>query len=107
MPTTSSGTPALRRSLGLVSCTLMGVGVILGAGIYALVGKAAGLAGNAVWLSFLGAAAFSLVSVPLIPALGIVTALALMLRTGLVAALVSAGLVLLGLGVRMMTARSS
>lgn len=37
----------------------MGVGVILGAGIYALVGKAAGLAGNAVWVSFLGAAAFS------------------------------------------------
>jgi APA family basic amino acid/polyamine antiporter len=52
-------TPVLRRSLGLISCTLMGVGVILGAGIYALVGKAAGLAGNAVWLSFLGAAAFS------------------------------------------------
>jgi APA family basic amino acid/polyamine antiporter len=42
----------LRRALGLVECTLMGVGVILGAGIYALVGKAAGLAGNAVWLSF-------------------------------------------------------
>ena len=37
----------------------MGVGVILGAGIYALIGKAAGLAGNAVWLSFFGAAAFS------------------------------------------------
>lgn len=33
----------------------MGVGVILGAGIYALVGKAAGLAGSAVWISFLGA----------------------------------------------------
>jgi APA family basic amino acid/polyamine antiporter len=42
----------LRRALGLAECTLMGVGVILGAGIYALVGKAAGLAGNAVWLSF-------------------------------------------------------
>jgi len=54
-----SETPTLRRSLGLASCTLMGVGVILGAGIYALVGKATGLAGNAVWLSFLGAAAFS------------------------------------------------
>lgn len=46
----------LKRVLGLVECTLMGVGVILGAGIYALVGKAAGLAGNAVWLSFLLAA---------------------------------------------------
>jgi len=51
-----AGPPRLKRSLGLVACTLMGVGVILGAGIYALVGKAAALAGNAVWLSFLGAA---------------------------------------------------
>jgi APA family basic amino acid/polyamine antiporter len=36
-----------------------GIGVILGAGVYALVGPAAGLAGNALWLAFLlaGAAA--------------------------------------------------
>lgn len=46
----------LKRSLGLVECTLMGVGVILGAGIYALVGSAAVQAGNAVWVSFLAAA---------------------------------------------------
>lgn len=45
----------LKRSLGLIECTLMGVGVMLGAGIYALVGQAAMLAGNAVWLSFLAA----------------------------------------------------
>lgn len=45
--------PELKRTLGLVECTLMGVGVILGAGIYALVGQAALLAGNAVWISFL------------------------------------------------------
>lgn len=44
--------PTLRRSLGLVETTLGGVGLILGAGIYALVGEAAGTAGNAVWLSF-------------------------------------------------------
>lgn len=31
---------------------LSGVGIILGAGIYALIGEAAGRAGNAVWLSF-------------------------------------------------------
>ena len=43
----------LKRSLGLLECTLMGVGVILGAGIYALVGQAANLAGNAVWMSFI------------------------------------------------------
>ena len=46
----------LERSLGLATTTLLGVGVILGAGIYALVGKATGLAGEAVWLSFVGAA---------------------------------------------------
>lgn len=48
-------TPRLKRSLGLVECTLVGVGVMLGAGIYVLVGQAALLAGNAVWISFLAA----------------------------------------------------
>ena len=48
--------PHLERALGLVECTLMGVGVILGAGIYVLIGRAAGLAANAVWISFLTAA---------------------------------------------------
>jgi len=43
---------ALRRELGLAGVTVSGVGIILGAGIYALLGEAAGLAGNAVWLSF-------------------------------------------------------
>ncbi|MEM2954490.1 MAG: amino acid permease [Candidatus Nanoarchaeia archaeon] len=43
----------LKRTLGVFETTLYGVGVILGAGIYALIGKAAGLGGNAVWLSFL------------------------------------------------------
>ncbi|QYZ79439.1 amino acid permease [Methanofollis formosanus] len=42
----------LRRELGLVEVTLTGVGIILGAGIYALLGEAAGLAGNAVWAAF-------------------------------------------------------
>ncbi|HPE63744.1 MAG TPA: amino acid permease [Methanothrix sp.] len=42
----------LKRELGLFEVTLSGVGIILGAGIYALIGKAAGLAGNSVWLSF-------------------------------------------------------
>lgn len=43
----------LKRSLGLFETTFYGVGVIVGAGIYALIGKAAGLSGNAVWLSFI------------------------------------------------------
>jgi len=42
----------LRRELGLLEVTFSGVGVILGAGIYALLGSAAGLAGNSVWLAF-------------------------------------------------------
>jgi APA family basic amino acid/polyamine antiporter len=47
-------TPAsgLSRSLGLAEVTLSGIGIILGAGIYALIGTAAAGAGNAVWLSF-------------------------------------------------------
>ena len=51
--------PALRRRLGLFETTLSGIGIILGAGIYALVGPAAGVAGNAVWISFLIAAAMA------------------------------------------------
>lgn len=43
----------LKRELSLVEITLAGIGNILGAGIYVLLGKAAGLAGNLVWLSFL------------------------------------------------------
>lgn len=46
----------LERSLGLLEITLMSIGIILGAGIYVLIGKAAGLAGDAVWLSFIIAA---------------------------------------------------
>jgi len=46
----------LRRVLGFWEVTLAGVGVILGAGIYALIGVAAGEAGNLVWLSIILAA---------------------------------------------------
>ncbi len=42
----------LRKELGLFQVTLYGVGIILGAGIYALLGIGAGVAGNAIWLSF-------------------------------------------------------
>lgn len=49
----------LRRDVGLFAATVYGIGIILGAGVYALVGEAAGLAGNSVWLSFLLAAAVS------------------------------------------------
>jgi amino acid transporter len=42
----------LSRTLGFWTLTAYGVGDILGAGIYALVGKIAGLAGSASWLAF-------------------------------------------------------
>lgn len=54
------GKTELKRSLGLAECIFFGVGSILGAGIYALIGKVAGLAGNATWLSFLIASAAAL-----------------------------------------------
>ncbi|MEW6589054.1 MAG: amino acid permease [Thermoproteota archaeon] len=48
----------LHRHLGLFQTTMYGVGLILGAGIYALIGDAAGEAGNSLWFSFvLGALA--------------------------------------------------
>ncbi|MEF8788523.1 MAG: APC family permease [Haloarculaceae archaeon] len=48
--------PSLRRALGLWEVAVYGVGLILGAGIYAILGEAAGVAGEAVPLSFLAAA---------------------------------------------------
>lgn len=50
----------LKRSLGFWELTFIGVGIIIGAGIYVLIGQAAGIAGNAVWLSFLLAAVVSI-----------------------------------------------
>ena len=38
----------LERSLGLLEVTLMSIGIILGAGVYVLIGEAAGLSGNAI-----------------------------------------------------------
>jgi APA family basic amino acid/polyamine antiporter len=43
----------LKRTLGLAECIFFGVGSILGAGIYTLIGKVAGLSGNVIWISFL------------------------------------------------------
>lgn len=43
----------LKRTLGLAECVFFGVGSILGAGIYTLIGKVAGWSGNMIWLAFL------------------------------------------------------
>jgi APA family basic amino acid/polyamine antiporter len=45
--------PSLRRTIGPAQMALYGLGSMLGAGIYGLIGKAAGQVGNAVWLSFI------------------------------------------------------
>jgi len=45
--------PSLQRTFGLVTLVAFGIGDILGAGIYGLIGNVAGEVGNAVWASFL------------------------------------------------------
>lgn len=47
--------PALQRTLGGWQVLFYGMGSMLGAGIYALVGSTAGVLGNAVWTGFLAA----------------------------------------------------
>lgn len=42
----------LQRHIGFTALVIYGVGDILGAGIYGLIGKAAGEMGNAVWIAF-------------------------------------------------------
>jgi APA family basic amino acid/polyamine antiporter len=52
----------LKRSLGFWDVLMFGVGGIVGAGIYAIIGKAAGLSGNMLWLSFIIAASVALLT---------------------------------------------
>lgn len=49
----------LRRSLGFWQVTVSGIGIVIGAGIYVLIGPATEEAQNAVWLAFLMAAVLS------------------------------------------------
>jgi amino acid transporter len=51
--------PELRRSVTLFQVVMYGIGLILGAGIYVLIGDVAALSGNAIWISFLLAAAIA------------------------------------------------
>lgn len=54
--------PALERTIGPMQLTLYALGSMLGAGIYGLIGKAAGQMGNVVWLSFLVAVVAALLT---------------------------------------------
>lgn len=60
MTTTAPGNRAPEKKISVVQATFIGVGSMVGAGIFALLGAAGGVAGAAVWLSFLlaGAIAF-------------------------------------------------
>lgn len=60
MSATSTGKPIdLRRSLSLWQVTASGIGIVIGAGIYVLIGPATQDAGSAVWLSFVVAGVLS------------------------------------------------
>src|SRR5271169_1873096 len=50
----------LKREAGLFQLVAYGMGNIVGAGIYVLIGAASGLAGNEIWLSFVIAAIVAL-----------------------------------------------
>jgi len=60
-----SGPPAslqsheLRRSLGFRQITVSSAGIVIGAGIYVLIGPAAEEARSAVWIAFVIAATLS------------------------------------------------
>lgn len=44
--------PELKKSLGFISLLFYSIGVIVGAGIYSVIGAAAGIAGEGLWISF-------------------------------------------------------
>lgn len=54
--------PSLARVLGFGALVVYGVGDMLGSGIYALVGRAAGVMGNAMWLAFVVSMAAALLT---------------------------------------------
>lgn len=56
------GEKKLKRTLGLWDVLMFGVGGIVGAGIYAIIGQAAGLSGNMLWMSFIIAAVVALLT---------------------------------------------
>lgn len=60
--TAQSQSPTLARNMGLFALVVYGVGDMVGSGIYATIGEAAGKLGNAVWLAFLTSMAAALLT---------------------------------------------
>ena len=58
---TDRSSSGLKRTISLFQATVFGIGLILGAGIYSIIGEAAGIAGNTVWISFIIAGLLALV----------------------------------------------
>jgi APA family basic amino acid/polyamine antiporter len=52
----------LKREFGLTTATIFGISVIVGAGIYAIIGSATAISGSGVWLSFILAALVALLT---------------------------------------------
>jgi APA family basic amino acid/polyamine antiporter len=52
MENSGHNAPKLARTMGLGALVIYGVGDMLGAGVYGLMGKYAGKMGNAIWLAF-------------------------------------------------------
>jgi basic amino acid/polyamine antiporter, APA family len=52
----------LKRSIGLFQAIMYGIGLILGAGIYVIIGDVAGIADNATRISFIIAAFIALMT---------------------------------------------
>lgn len=56
------GKQKLKRTLGLWDVLMLGIGSMVGAGIYAIIGEAAALGGNMLWVSFIIAACVALLT---------------------------------------------
>lgn len=60
MTASETGQQQLSRELGLWDIVMLGIGGIVGAGIYAIIGEAAAFGGSMLWLSFLIASVVAL-----------------------------------------------
>jgi APA family basic amino acid/polyamine antiporter len=62
MAVRDNGESGLKRQVTLFGATIYGIGNILGAGIYALIGEVVGITGNLSWLAFIIAASVGILT---------------------------------------------